>query len=355
MRGVVHTAGVLDDGVIGSLDGGRLERVFAAKAHAAWYLHELTEHLDLSMFVLFSSAAATMGSPGQGNYAAANSFLDGLAAHRRAHGLPGVSIAWGYWNQASDMTSGLGATDLARMQRQGILPISTTEGLNYFDISLTTNEPHTVPIHLDLTALRAQAVAGRVPALLQKLVRKPSKGGDEDIGSSFKLRLAAAPEDQREDLVLELVRAEVAVVLGYPSPLTTNSRSTFSEMGFDSLAAVELRIRLNAATGLRLPATLAFDYPTPALLATRLLDDLDEAGATDVTPVDNELARLESVFSTIDADSPAARIITERLRALLAGQGATQHSSDRAAVAQKIDAASDDEIFAFLDGETDAL
>jgi acyl carrier protein len=155
--------------------------------------------------------------------------------------------------------------------------------------------------------------------------------------------------------VLELVLTEVAIVLGYASPSAVIKHSAFKEMGFDSLAAVELRIRLSAATGLRLPATLAFDYPTPLILAARLLDDLSETGLGTTTPVESELDRLEAMFSSIDADSPTARIVTERLQALLSRLDETKHVMDRIAVAERIDAASDDEIFAFLDGEAEAL
>jgi NAD(P)-dependent dehydrogenase (short-subunit alcohol dehydrogenase family)/acyl carrier protein len=355
LRGVVHMAGVLDDGVIESLNRGSVARALAPKAHAAWHLHEVTEQMDLSMFALFSSAAATLGSPGQGNYAAANSFLDGLAAYRRARGLPGVSIAWGHWDQANGMTSELRATDLARMRRQRIQPLSAVEGCKLFDVSLTRQEAHIIPMRLDVTAPREQEEAERVHALLRGLIRISPKQASDGSGSSFRQRLAVAPRDRLEDLVLELIKAEVTAVLGYASPLTTSPNATFNEMGFDSLAAVELRIRLNAATGLRLPATTVFDYPTPGVLANRILHDLTESDAADVTPVDAELARLESVFSSIHADSPAAKTITERLQALLLRSDSNQQTNDRAAVAEKIDVASDDAIFAFLDGDTDAL
>ena len=188
MRGVVHAAGVLDDGVIGSLTGERMDGVLAAKADAAWYLHELTEHLDLSMFVLFSSAAATIGSPGQGNYAAANSFLDTLAAYRRARGLAGSSIAWGYWDQATEMTSGLAESDIARMTRSGILGLSVEQGLGLFDLSHGAREDATLlAVRFDNAVLRAGARAGMLPVLLSGLVRMPASRAQRQwfVGASF--------------------------------------------------------------------------------------------------------------------------------------------------------------------------
>jgi polyketide synthase 12 len=270
LGGVVHAAGVLDDGVIGSLTGERVERVFAPKADAAWYLHELTKHLDLSMFVMFSSAAGTMGSPGQGNYAAANSFLDALAAHRRARGLAGTSVAWGYWEQASEMTSGLDERDLARMVRQGMLPLTTEEGLSLFDAAHGADHALSVAMRLDTTTIRAQARTGVLPGLLRGLVRVPVRRVVD--GGSLARRLAGVPETEREGMVLEIVRGEVAIVLGHSSPNAIDPERAFKDLGFDSLAAVELRNRLNTLTGLRLPATLAFDHPNTTALTHHLLN-----------------------------------------------------------------------------------
>ncbi|WUG42419.1 SDR family NAD(P)-dependent oxidoreductase [Kitasatospora sp. NBC_00458] len=270
LTGVVHTAGVLDDGVIESLTPERFDTVLRPKLDAAWHLHELTEHLDLSMFVLFSSVAATFGAPGQGNYATANAFLDGLAQHRRAKGLPGVSLAWGLWAEASGMTGALGDGNLQRINRNGVEGLSTAEALELLDTAQTMGEPVLLPARLDLAGLRAQAGRANVPALLRNLVRVPVRAAaaaGPDAAATLTRRLAAMTAAERDAVLLDLVRTEVAAVLGHASSAEIEGNRAFNDLGFDSLTAVELRNRLNAATGLRLPATVIFDYPTPMALA----------------------------------------------------------------------------------------
>jgi acyl transferase domain-containing protein/thioesterase domain-containing protein/NAD(P)-dependent dehydrogenase (short-subunit alcohol dehydrogenase family)/acyl carrier protein len=270
---VIHTAGVIDDGVIDSLTSERLDRVLSAKADAAWHLHELTKDLNLQAFVLFSSAAGTLGSPGQGNYAAANAFLDALAAHRRARGLQATSMAWGLWEKVSEMTGDLSEADRSRMARSGLRALSSEQGLQLFDSALDGGEAFTLTTPLDLAALRAQARMGVLPAMLAGLVRVPTRRSSEQ-GASLARRLAQTPEAEREGVVLEIVRAQVATVLGHASPDAIDTQRAFLELGFDSLTAVELRNRLQAATGLRLPATLVFDYPTTATVASYLLSQV---------------------------------------------------------------------------------
>jgi acyl transferase domain-containing protein/acyl carrier protein len=274
LRTVVHAAGVLDDGVIDSLTATRLDRVLAPKVDAAWHLHELTEHLDLDTFVLFSSASGVFGGAGQGNYAAANAFLDALAAHRRAQGLPGTSMAWGWWAQDGGMAGSLRDEDRLRATRAGVIAMSPEEGLELFDSARARDEALLVPVRLDTAALRTQAGVDWVPPLLRGLVRVPARPAPDRRESSLARRLVGADEAEREAVVLELVSVEVASVLGHASADAIEVRRAFSELGFDSLAATELRNRLGAATGLRLPATLVFDYPTPAALATHLLEVL---------------------------------------------------------------------------------
>jgi len=273
LRGVVHTAGVLDDGVIGSLTDERLADVLRPKADAAWYLHELTQHMDLGAFVLFSSAAAAFGSSGQGNYAAANAFLDAMAAYRRALGLSGSSLAWGLWEQVGGMTGGLSEADVSRMARSGLRAIETGEGLELFDGALSAGYALMLPVPLDLQVMSAHARMGVLPSLFGGLVRVPTRrsGGQ---GKSLARLLANTPEAEREGVVLELIRSEVATVLGHASPETIDTARTFKELGFDSLAAVELRNRLNAASGMRLPATLVFDYPSTAAVASHVLREI---------------------------------------------------------------------------------
>ncbi len=352
LSGVVHAAGVLDDGVIGSLTSERMDRVLEPKVDAAWHLHELTEHLDLSAFVLFSSMTATFGGAGQGNYAAGNAFLDALAAHRRARGLAGVSMAWGLWAQMSDMTGVLSERDVARLARSGVSPLTSEEGLELFDAALWADRALALPVRLDVPALRAQARAGALPALLRGLVRAPARRAPDDAGRSLARRLGAVPADEREGVLLEVVRSEAATILGHTSAEAVQARQTFKDLGFDSLAAVELRNRLNAVTGLLLPATLVFDYPTPAALATFLLGEIGQGGPDAAPPLDAELDRLERMLGEIDADEQLQARVAARLQALLAGWQGSGGSQNGVTVAEQIQSASDEEIFEFLDRQS---
>ena len=243
-----------------------------AKVDAAWNLHELTRDLDLSAFVVFSSMAGTMGTPGQANYAAANTFLDGLAAHRRAAGLPGISLAWGLWEQASAMTGHLSDRDLARLSRGGLTPMSQTQALHLFDTALALNHPTMVAAGLDRTALHDPALSAELPLLFSGLIRRPLRRRADTAASMSALaqRLHGLPPDQQHQLLVELVRSHVATVLGHPDPEDIDADRAFQDLGFDSLSAVELRNRLKTATGLALSPTLIFDYPTPNTLADHL-------------------------------------------------------------------------------------
>jgi polyene macrolide polyketide synthase len=354
LDGVVHTAGVLDDGVIGSLTPDRLDRVLAPKADAAWHLHELTEHMDLSMFALFSSAAAALGSPGQGNYAAANAFLDALAAYRRARGLSATSLAWGLWEQTSGMTEGLSDADISRMARSGMGVLATEEGLELFDRALGAGDALTLPIPLDLAALRAQARTGVLPALLAGLVRVPARRPSSEQSASLARRLATTPEAERADVILDLVKAQVAIVLGHPSPETIDTTRTFEELGFDSLTAVELRNRLRTATGLHLPATLIFDYPTITTTATNLLTQLTDDEKLTLGAVNAELERLEAMLLSVEVDDSGQDQLATRLKGLLSRLNNRPELEDRAIVARKIDEASDDELLEFFDETPDS-
>ncbi len=279
LSAVVHAAGVLDDGVVGALTDDRFDRVLAPKVDAAWHLHELTEQLDLDAFILFSAAAGTFGNPGQASYAAANTFLDALAAYRRAGGLSGTSLAWGLWGHADGETVGammdhLGTESLRRMARSGVHALSVEEGLELFDLANATERALVVPVRLDIGALRAQARVGVVPALLRGLIRVPRRRARESDRGAFAQRLAGLSNAERRSEALQLVLGETAVVLGHASADAVDGRRAFKELGFDSLGAVELRNRLNAATGLALQATLVFDHPTPLAVADHLLDEV---------------------------------------------------------------------------------
>ncbi|WP_407937972.1 SDR family NAD(P)-dependent oxidoreductase [Micromonospora rifamycinica] len=288
LAAVVHTTGVLDDGLLATLTPAQLDAVWRAKATAAWHLHDLTRDRELSAFVLFSSAAGVLDGAGQGNYAAANVFLDALAGHRRALGLPAVSLAWGFWEQRSGMTAHLGEADVARMARSGVLPIASEQGLALLDAAVATDAPVLVPVRLDTAALRAQGQ--QLPALFRGLVRLPARrtaatGAAPATGSGLHRQLAALGPDDQHRMLLDLVRAAVAAVLGHDSGTAVDPTRAFKELGFDSLAAVELRNRLNTATGLRLPATLVFDYPNPTALADHLHETV-VGGPVDVVRAD---------------------------------------------------------------------
>ncbi|WUG43610.1 SDR family NAD(P)-dependent oxidoreductase [Kitasatospora sp. NBC_00458] len=359
LSGVVHTAAVLDDGVIESLTPERFDAVLRPKVDASWHLHELTEHLDLSAFVLFSSAAGAFGSPGQGNYAAANAFVDALAEHRRANGLPAVSLAWGFWKELSGLTGQLNETDIRRATRGGLRGLSTQEGLDLFDAACATDVPSLVPVRLDLAAFRSQAVAaGEVPPLLRGLVRIPARrvAAADPVAAAEALaqRLAATPEAERLRVVLELVRSQVAAVLGYGSAEMVEEGRAFKELGFDSLLAVELRNRLNAATALRLPPTLVFDYPTPVVLARFLLTEVrQEGGARGDVPISSELDKLDAEISAMTLDDNARTSIKARLEVLLAKLSDSRGGTDGEDMADRLESATDDELFSLIDSDFD--
>ncbi|WP_410618708.1 type I polyketide synthase [Amycolatopsis sp. cmx-8-4] len=348
LTGVVHAAGVLDDGVLASLTPERLAAVLRPKVDAAVHLDELTADRPLTAFVLFSSVAATLGTAGQGNYAAANAFLDALAARRRAQGRPGTALAWGFWAERSGMTGHLADADLSRMTRSGVGALPSAEGLALFDVALRQADAALVPARLDLATLRARA-GGDVPPLLRELIRTRSRRADEPASTaSLAGRLAAAPDADRPQLALDAVLAETATVLGFASAATIDGDQAFKEIGFDSLTAVELRNRLTAALGLRLPVTLIFDHPTPRALAGYVLTELAPAGpAVSDLPVLAQLDHLRGALSTVDSGDPDRVRITARLRALLAEWTDDEHPADDV----EIDTADDDAMFALIDSE----
>ncbi|MBQ1097253.1 SDR family NAD(P)-dependent oxidoreductase [Streptomyces sp. b94] len=298
LTAVVHTAGVADNGVIGALTPGQLDYVLGPKADAAWHLHELTRDLPLTAFVLFSSSSCVVDGPGQGNYAAANLFLNALAEHRAAAGLPAHSIAWGLWGGGQGMIQRLTRADILRVNRWGVIELAVDEGLRLFDAALATETPALVAVHLDKTAIQHRAEG--VPAMFRGLVgaapaRRPvssqlsAAAGTTSGDTPLAQRLAGLPAAERERAVLRLVRAEVAAVLGHESAETIEPERAFQELGFDSLTAVELRNRLQTTTGLRIPATVVFDYPSSRVLADFLFaevsgTDLDAAHTSSTVP-----------------------------------------------------------------------
>ncbi|WP_086821074.1 type I polyketide synthase [Allokutzneria sp. NRRL B-24872] len=335
--GVVHAAGVVNAAVLESLTPEQVHEVLSPKVDGAQYLHELTEDMDLEMFVMFSSVAGSLGGPGQANYGAANAYLDSLALHRRARGLPAQSLTWGLWEPPSGMTAQLSDIGRNRMARGGIVALSEKDGLELFDAALRSAEPVLAPVRFDNAAIRAQGV----PHLLREVIRSatPPASGWAD-------RFAALPEQEREGALVRLVRTEAAAVLGHPGPELVEPERPFTDAGFDSLAAVDLRNALHAATGLTLPATLLFDHPTPVTLAAHLLTRLaPRPGALD------ELDRVATTLAGLDAADPVRDQLRTRLRSLLALCDDTPAPTGRAAVEERVRGASAEEIFAFIDRE----
>jgi acyl transferase domain-containing protein/acyl carrier protein len=277
LSAVVHTAAAFANSMIDSLTPELLDQVLKPKLDAALHLHELTKHLDLRAFVLFSSIASTFGGPGQANYAAANAFLDALAEHRRGRGLVATSMAWSLWK-----TVGMGRylDDVAVRRVAGSASLGSLtpeQGLELFDAAVSSGEAMVVAGHIDNSVLRSEGSAGTLPPLLSGLVRMPSRRALESPRGSLARRLADTPEQERGHVVLEEIRTHIAVVLGHESSAAVDVQRQFLELGLDSLAGVELRNRLNNATDMRMPVTLVFDHPTPAALAEYILAEWDRS------------------------------------------------------------------------------
>ncbi|MFI2214646.1 type I polyketide synthase [Streptomyces sp. NPDC020141] len=297
LTAVVHTAGVLDDGIVESLTPERLDTVLRPKADAALHLHELTRERPLSAFVLFSAIAGTLGSAGQAGYAAANVALDALAQHRHALGLPATSLAWGLWADGG-MGGGLDEDQLRRMARHGMGALSAADGMLLLDAALAADRPVLVPARLDLAALRT--ADGQVAPVFRALLGPGGRRAARtraDGGAPLAERLSRLTAPERDRALLDLVRTHVASVLGHASAERIEPDRAFKDLGFDSLTAVELRNRLNAATGLRLATTLVFDHPTPTalvrLLHAELLGDDAPAAVTELSaaaPADDPIA-----------------------------------------------------------------
>ncbi|OSP42882.1 polyketide synthase, partial [Streptomyces sp. 13-12-16] len=355
LRAVIHAAGVLDDGTIGSLTPERLAAVLRPKVDAAWHLHEATADLPLDAFVLFSSVAGTLGNAGQANYAAGNAFLDALARHRRNQGLPALSLGWGPWTRGSGMTGELGEADIARMTRAGMPPMPPERGLALFDALRTAGTGAAVlPVRLDLGTLRS---LGEIPPLFRSLIRVTSRrtvaaAGATAAAADLTRRLSALTPAEGRETLLELVRGQIAVVLGHLDPADVEPDRPFQDLGFDSLTSVELRNRLGALTGARLPATLLFDYPTPGELVAHLYARVAPSPAGGPGAVLAELDRLERSISGIDVDADLFAQVASRLEVLRSKwQSLRTEASGEEDDAFDFDSATDEEVFDMLDNE----
>ncbi|WP_323748193.1 KR domain-containing protein [Catenulispora rubra] len=367
VTGVVHAAGVLDDGVVGSLSRERLDGVLGPKVDGGWWLHELTARLDLEAFVAFSSAVGTVGGAGQAAYAAGNAFLDALMTWRQSRGLPGVSLAWGLWEQSSEMTKHLSSGDIARMGRIGAGALSTDEGLTLFDRLWRGARPVVVPMRLDVSALRRRAAAGEaVPAVFSSLagsaeptgsgVAVGRAGAGAGAGGSWADRLAELGADERQAAMADLVRAQVAAALGHGSGERVALERPFKDLGLDSLTAVELRNRLSSVTGVRLPASLVFDHPSPRALTTHLLTLLAPPEPDPVDRILSGLTQIEALFAEEDekdlGTGETRASIDARVRSLLrAWNGICRPDAPDGGTEQapSFESASDDELFEAFD------
>ncbi|HET9379395.1 MAG TPA: KR domain-containing protein, partial [Streptomyces sp.] len=322
--------------------------------------------MRLGLFAVFSSAAGTLGSPGQANYAAANAYCDALAPHRRAHGQAGVSIGWGLWQASGSggdgMTGGLSDTDVARMSRIGVKAMSDEQGLALFDAAHRHGGAHLVAADLNTRVLAARPAAA-LPALLRAFAG--GRGGARPTAATVRqdvdwaAKLSALTVDEQHRTLLDLVRTHAAAVLGHSGTDAVRADAAFQDLGFDSLTAVELRNRISASTGLRLPATFIFRHPTPSAIADELRTRLCPAGADPAAPLLGELDRLETAITAQAHDDDTRGRLAARLQSLLwrldDTAGGTTAGADGpegiAAANDDLESASDDELFELIDRE----
>jgi polyketide synthase 7 len=350
LRGVIHAAGALDDAVIASLTPDRVDAVLRAKVDGAWNLHELTQDLDLSAFVVFSSMAGIVGTPGQGNYAAANSFLDGLIAYRQGRGLPGLSMAWGLWEQASAMTQHLEDRDKARMSRFGLAPLSSEQALEFFDSAMVADRGVVVAARLDTGAMTD--INTVLPPLFSRLASRRTGRATADTSTvsttGLAKRLHGLSAEQRRNELMDLVCRNAATVLGRSSAADVDAHRAFQDLGFDSLTAVELRNRLKPATGLTLSPTLIFDYPTPTALAEHLNTRLTTTDQPNLIARFNDITReLQTLLNQPDWNPEDKTRLSARIQTLLA----TLSTLPDDTLDDDIHTADESQLFAILDEE----
>ncbi|MBC3839581.1 KR domain-containing protein [Streptacidiphilus sp. 4-A2] len=360
---VFHAAGTNQVLPLDELTLAGLAEVAAAKAAGAANLHELTAERELTAFVLFSSGAAIWGSGQQAGYAAANAFLDGLAEHRRGRGLAAASVSWGLWG-GGGMGQGEGGDRLQRLGLREMAPERAIESLA--GIVDRPNATGTLTVaDLDwarfapvFTLHRPSALIGDLPEVRQALDADASARDGQDgpahgtaQGGALGQQLHGLTPADQERMLTELIRAEAAAVLGHSSADEVEADRAFKDLGFDSLTAVELRNRLNTATGMKLPATLVFDYPTPELLADHVRTVMSPDEGTGSPSIINEIEQLQSALSAVAGDCELRDDVTRLLRGMLSNWIGTQRADEPASTDIEFQSATPDEVFSFLDQE----
>ncbi|PSL00527.1 NADPH:quinone reductase-like Zn-dependent oxidoreductase, partial [Murinocardiopsis flavida] len=363
LTAVFHTAGVLHDATLPHQNPDTLAAALAPKAHAAHHLHTLTRHHDLAHFVCYSSIAGTLHNAGQANYAAANTYLDTLAHYRHHHGHPAHTLAWGPWHpHTHGMSATLTPTDLTRITRTGHTPITTTHGNHLLTHALTPPPPTqyplptttpttttpTPPLLTDLTPTPTTPPTGTPTGTPPPTTPEPT------TPDTLHHHLTHQPPTQQIHTLTTLIRTHAATVLGHETPHTITPDHPFTELGFDSLTAIELRNRLGHATGIRLPATLIFDHPTPQAVAVLIKSELQLDGPSSAEALEGEISRIEEMAADMELSPADSDRITVRLKSLVA-RLAGDHGPDSGRPDNKdLDDASADELFDILDGELGA-
>ncbi len=354
LTAVVHAAGLAENIPLAELDLPGIAAVLRPKALAAAHLHELTEDLDLSAFVLFSSGAAAWGGSRQPSYAAANAYLDALAEHRRARGLPATSLAWAPWSDAG-MAADEAVIDYYR--RRGMRPLDTDLAIASLQHALDHADTTITIADIDWERFPAGFTAQRPSPLLSDLAATASPGADATpdvdatLSSSLQRQLTTGSPAQQHQLLLHHIQTHAAAILGHPTIDAVPPAQPFQELGFDSLTAVEFGHRLSAATGLDLPPTLVFDHPTPKELADYLRERLVEGQLTSEGHLLSELDRWDSVSEPSAVDEAARRRITGRLRLLLAKWSDTERETERSTAHSELETATAEDIFDLISDE----
>jgi polyene macrolide polyketide synthase len=348
---MVHLAGVPADAAVEELDGRLLDLALAPRVAGAWHLHQAAERDGLAAFVVLSAAAGMLGSPGQGSFAAAGAFLDTMAAWRRLRGLPALSLA-------CPVAEYLPESALARVRAAGVIPVDAARALSLLDAGLAGTSPAVLGARIDTGMLADRARAGQLPALLRGLVPGSARavpGGTASGGTvpgGLAAQLAGLDSRGRLDVVLQLVQAQAATVLGHGAPRAVEPGSPFRDLGFDSVIAVEFRNRMAGATGLRLPATLIFDYPTPAALATYLSGLLLPSQPVRKA-IFADIEQWNEALPGIDLDQDERKEIALRLRGLLRILSTVPEEASASDQGDDLD--SDEKLFSALDMESEFL